>query len=292
MSCSRWPRRTVCYARFARSQPDQGAALRPHPCDACVAPPLTKRDSKLHHRVVKTSLVLVPGLLCDEVAWAHQADALAGLADVHIAANGARDSLVAMAEAIIAQAPPRFALAGHSMGGRVALEVVRRIPERVTGLALLDTGHQPLAVGEPGEREVAGRMALVEKSRRQGMRAMGWEWLQGMVYPSRLSDALLVNAILDMIASKTPDLYAAQTRALINRPEATSLLPKIRCPTLVLCGREDLWSPPKRHEEMSDLIPGSTLTVVPYCGHMSTMEQPAAVSEALHAWLEPVAAGG
>jgi pimeloyl-ACP methyl ester carboxylesterase len=253
---------------------------------------LTKRGSKLHHRVVKTSLILVPGLLCDEVVWADQVEALSGLADVHIATNGARDSLVAMAEAIIAQAPPRFALAGHSMGGRVALEVVRRVPERVTALALMDTGHQPLAAGEPGEREVAGRMALVEKGRRQGMRAMGWEWMQGMVYPSRLSDAVLVNAILDMIASKTPDLYAAQTRALINRPEATSLLPKLRCPTLVLCGQEDVWSPPKRHEEMSALIPGSTLTVVPYCGHMSTMEQPTAVSDALRTWLEPVAAEG
>jgi pimeloyl-ACP methyl ester carboxylesterase len=254
--------------------------------------PLTKRGSKLHHRVVETSLILVPGLLCDEVVWADQVEALSGLADVHIATNGARDSLVAMAEAIIAQAPPRFALAGHSMGGRVALEVVRRVPERVTALALMDTGHQPLAAGEPGEREVAGRMALVEKSRRQGMRAMGWEWMQGMVYPSRLSDAVLVNAILDMIASKNPDLYAAQTQALINRPEATSLLPKLRCPTLVLCGREDVWSPPKRHEEMCELIPGSTLTVVPYCGHMSTMEQPTAVSDALRTWLEPVAAEG
>jgi pimeloyl-ACP methyl ester carboxylesterase len=241
---------------------------------------------------VKTSLILVPGLLCDEVVWAHQSEALSGLADVHIATNGARDSLVAMAEAIIAQAPPRFALAGHSMGGRVALEVIRRVPERVTALALMDTGHHALAAGEPGEREVAGRVALVEKSRRQGMRAMGWEWMQGMVYPSRLADAALVNAILDMIAAKTPDLYAAQTRALVNRPEATSLLPKIRCPTLVLCGQEDLWAPPQRHEEMSKLIPGSKLTTVPYCGHMSTMEQPAAVSDAMLAWLGPVAAEG
>jgi pimeloyl-ACP methyl ester carboxylesterase len=246
---------------------------------------LTRRDSKPHDRVVKTPLVLVPGLLCDETVWAHQTQALADIADVRIASNGARDSLVAMAEAIIAQAPPRFALAGHSMGGRVVLEVIRRVPERVTALALLDTGHQPLAAGEPGEREVAGRMALVEKSRRQGMRAMGWEWLQGMVYPSRLSDAVLVNAILDMIERKTPDLYAAQTHALINRPDATPLLARIRCPTLVLCGREDVWSPPRRHEEMRDMIAGSSLTVVPYCGHMSTMEQPAAVSEALRGWL-------
>jgi pimeloyl-ACP methyl ester carboxylesterase len=240
---------------------------------------------------VKTSLILVPGLMCDEVVWAHQTDALSGIADVQIATNGARDSLVAMAEAIIAQAPPRFALAGHSMGGRVALEVIRRVPERVIALALLDTGHQPLAAGEAGEREVAGRLALVEKAGRKGMRAMGWEWLQGMVYPSRLTDAIVVNAILDMIERKTPELFAAQTRALINRPDATPVLGKVRCPTLVLCGQDDLWSPPRRHEEIRDMIPGSTLTVVPYCGHMSTMERPAAVSEAFRAWLEPLASG-
>lgn len=240
--------------------------------------------------MVKTPLVLVPGLMCDEVVWTHQAQALADVADIQIAINGARDSLGAMAEAIIARAAPRFAIAGHSMGGRVALEVIRRVPERVIALALLDTGHQPLAGGEAGEREVAGRLALVEKSLRQGMRAMGWEWLQGMVYPSRLSDAMLVNAILDMIARKTPELYAAQTQALIHRPDATPLLVKIRCPTLCLCGQEDLWSPPRRHQEMCDLITGSSLTVVPYCGHMSTMEQPAAVSEALRSWL--LAAGG
>jgi len=234
---------------------------------------------------VKTSLVLVPGLLCDEVVWTHQVDALADIADVQIATNGARDSLVAMADAIIAQAPPRFAIAGHSMGGRVALEVVRRAPDRVTALALLDTGYLPLASGETGESEVAGRLALVEKARRRGMRAMGWEWLQGMVYPSRLSDAILVNAILDMIARRTPELYAAQTKALINRPDATPVLGKIRCPTLVLCGQDDLWSPPTRHEEICDQIRDSTLEVIPFCGHMSTMERPGPVSEALRAWL-------
>ena len=242
--------------------------------------------------MVKTSLILVPGLMCDEVVWAHQSEALADIADVQIATNGARDSLVAMAEAIIAEAPLRFALAGHSMGGRVALEVVRRVPERVIALALLDTGHQPLAAGEAGEREVAGRLALVEKAGRQGMRAMGWEWLQGMVYPSRLADAILVNAILDMIERKTPELFAAQQRALINRPDATPLLAKVRCPTLLLCGEDDLWSTPRRHEEMRDMIPGSALAVIPYCGHMSTMERPADVSEALRGWLEPVGRAG
>jgi pimeloyl-ACP methyl ester carboxylesterase len=253
---------------------------------------LTKRDPKLQHRVVKTSLILVPGLLCDEVVWAHQSDALADLADVRVATNGARDTLGAMAEAIIAHAPARFALAGHSMGGRVALEVVRRVPERIVALALLDTGHLPVAAGDAGEREVAGRLALVDKARREGMRAMGREWMQGMVHPTRLADADLVSTILDMIERRTPELYAAQTQALIRRPDATPVLTSVRCPTLVLCGREDAWSPPRRHEEIRDLVAGSMLTVVPECGHMSTLEQPAAVTTALRDWLEPVLEGG
>jgi pimeloyl-ACP methyl ester carboxylesterase len=246
---------------------------------------LTERESKHHHRVVKNSLILVPGLLCDETVWTHQVAALADSAEVHIAVNGARDSLDAMAEAIIAQAPDRFAIAGHSMGGRVALEVVRRVPERIAALALLDTGYQALPAGAAGESEAAGRRALAAKAQREGMRSMGTAWLQGMVHAARLSDRELVESILDMIERRTPDLYEAQIRALLSRPDATSLLPGIRCRTLVLCGREDAWSPLQRHRDMVALIPGSTLAVIPDCGHMSTLERPGAVSEALRHWL-------
>jgi pimeloyl-ACP methyl ester carboxylesterase len=223
--------------------------------------------------------------MCDASVWSHQQQALADLADIHIADNGARDSLVTMAEALIAGAPGRFALAGHSMGGRVALEVVRRVPERVLALALLDTGCQELPEGEVGERERAGRMALLARARAQGMRVMGRDWLRGMVHPARLEDAALVNGILDMIASKSADLYEAQIHALLTRPDAGALLPQIRCPTLVLVGREDSWAPVRRHQEMAALIPASTLTIVPDCGHMCTLEQPQVVSEALATWL-------
>jgi pimeloyl-ACP methyl ester carboxylesterase len=223
--------------------------------------------------------------MCDASVWAHQQQALADLADIHIADNGARDSLVTMAEALIAGAPGRFALAGHSMGGRVALEVVRRVPERVLALALLDTGCRELTADEVGQRERAGRIALLARARAEGMRAMGRDWLRGMVHPARLEDAALVNGILDMIASKSADLYEAQIHALLTRPDAGALLPQIHCPTLVLVGREDSWAPVRRHEEMAALIPASTLTIVPDCGHMCTLEQPQLVSEALAAWL-------
>jgi pimeloyl-ACP methyl ester carboxylesterase len=236
------------------------------------------------------TLVLIPGLLCDATVWLHQRRALADIADVRVSDHGTRDSLAAMARAIVDSAPPRFAVAGHSMGGRVALEVYRAAPKRVSGLALLDTGYSALAPGMAGEREVQGRLALVEMARRDGMRAMAREWVKGMVHSKRLSDAALVEPILDMFESKTPEIYAAQTRALINRLDARRVLNSIRVPTLVLCGREDSWAPVQRHLEMSAGIAGSTFVEVPDCGHMCTMERPEPVTAAMKKWFLSVIA--
>lgn len=177
-----------------------------------------------------------------------------------------------------------FALAGHSMGGRVALEVVRRAPQRVRKLALLDTGYQPRAPGEPGEKERAQRQALLELARTRGMRAMGEQWARGMVHPDRLGSAVF-QEILAMIERSTPQRFEGQVRALLERPDATPVLGAIECPTLLLCGRQDGWSPLARHEEMQRAIPGATLAVIEDSGHMSPMEQPQAVSEALAGWL-------
>jgi len=240
---------------------------------------------KHQHRGVKKTLLLVPGLLCDAAVWASQAAALADIADVRVANNGDTDSLGGLAETIIAHAPPRFAVAGHSMGGRIALEVARRAPERLIGLALLDTGFEPLASGPAGEREVAGRHALLAKARREGMRSMARTWVQGMVYPPRLTEAALIEPILDMFDRRTPDLFALQIKALLGRPDASSVLSGLTCRTLVVCGREDAWAPPSRHDAMAKMIPHSTLEVIPDCGHMAPMERPQAVTSALRGWL-------
>lgn len=233
----------------------------------------------------KPSLILIPGILCDSTVWLPQAAALRDIAAVHIAELIECGSLGLMAEAILKTAPPSFALAGHSVGGRVAMEVLRRAPGRIERLALLDTGYEPVAPGAAGEREAAGRHRMVDKARELGMRAMGLEWLQGMLSPPRLSDTALVASILDMIERRSPDFYAAQTRAMLSRPDATPLLGEIRCLTLVLCGREDGWSPVERHRRLAALIPGSTFTIIENCGHMSTLEQPEEVSAALRSWL-------
>ncbi len=205
--------------------------------------------------------------------------------DCQVADYGQLDSLPAMAEQVLANAPASLLLAGHSMGGRVAFEILRRAPQRVTRLVLLDTGYQPLAAGEHGERETRQRQRLVALAYAQGMRSMGQEWLRGMLPEKRWHDAALTGSILAMVERKTPQIHEAQIRALLARPDATAVLPAIPCPTLLLCGREDQWSPLARHEQMAALIPGARLAVIEDAGHMTTMERPASVSAAMRDFL-------
>lgn len=238
-----------------------------------------------------TSLVLVPGLMCDHAVWEPVLPHLqAGEASLQciVADHGHSDTLGAMAERLLASAPARFALAGHSMGARVALEVVRRAPERVERIALLDTGYQPLPAGEAGDAEAAKRHALLAIARAEGTRAMGRQWVQGMVHPARLQETPLIDAILDMFARKDAEVFAAQIRALLARPDGSPVLQSLAglgIPTLVACGRQDSWSPVPQHEAMHRLAPGSVLAVVEEAGHMAPMERPAETAAVLARWL-------
>lgn len=230
------------------------------------------------------TMMLLPGLLCDAEVWQPQIDALEGVRCM-VPDWGHADSLVTMARQVLAEAPSeRFSLAGHSMGGRVALEVLRLAPQRVERLALLDTGVDPLPDGEAGDKERAGRLALLQLAREQGMRAMGRQWARGMVHPDRLGTPMF-EQLLDIIERKTPEIFAAQIQALLSRPDARPVLAGTRCPTLLLCGRQDAWSPVERHEQMQELLPSAQLAVIEDAGHMVTMEQAQAVSAALGDWL-------
>jgi pimeloyl-ACP methyl ester carboxylesterase len=234
----------------------------------------------------KTPLLLLPGLLCDHTVWESQIAALSDLAECTVMQWFGLDSLVAMAERTMEHAPPKFALAGHSMGGRVAFEVCRRAAERVTHLALLDTNFPPKAAGEAGEAEARGRYDMLELARTQGMRAMCQKWLLGMVPDyRRASDPDLIERIIEMFCRSTPDDFERQIRALLNRPDATPVMSAIRAKTLVMTGVDDQWSPPAAHEKIHAAIPGSKLVLVPKSGHMSTMEQPEAVNAAFREWL-------
>ena len=220
------------------------------------------------------TVFLLPGLLCDETIWANQREALG---DVVIPDFRHVNSIEAMAQLMLDGAPERFSVAGHSMGGRVALEVVRMAPDRVERLALLDTGVHPRAANEESKRG-----ELIELARREGMGALAARWLPPMLHPDH---SALLQPLTEMVKRSTPETFANQQKALLDRLDARAVLPRIHCPTLVLCGKQDAWSPVSQHEEIAAAIPQSKLVVIDDCGHMSPVEQPTAVTKALCDWL-------
>lgn len=234
------------------------------------------------------SLLFLPGLLCDAEVWAAQTAALPR--PQVVAEYGLADSLDAMAALALQQADAAglgpLAVVGHSMGGRVAMQVWRLAPQRVRGLALMDTAWHPLPPGEAGATERAGRLRLLDIARSQGMTAMARDWVQGMVHPARLGSPL-AEAVVAMLARRTPEHQAAQIQALLNRPDANATLRSVTVPTLLLTGEQDGWSPPARHDEMAAMVAGPVIRVdVPHCGHMAPMEAPEAVNAALAGWLD------
>ncbi|MEI6717297.1 MAG: alpha/beta hydrolase [Betaproteobacteria bacterium] len=234
----------------------------------------------------QTSLLLVPGLMCDHTSWAPMLPYL----NPHIAHttidHGDADSLVAMAERILENAPAVFDLAGHSMGGRVALEVMRLAPQRVRRLALLGTGYRAKESGEAGAEELRKRQVLLDIARAQGVRAMAVEWVKPMVAPSRLSDLIFVEQIIAMICRKSEDIFKRQIKALIERPDASNVLSHIQIPTLVMAGAFDGWATPAQHQEIADLIPSKPdVAVTGPSGHMMMMEEPQLVAQHFNQWL-------
>lgn len=226
------------------------------------------------------TLCLLPGLLCDGHAWRPQADALKARASIHIADLRGFDCLTEMARSVLKAVDGPLAVAGHSMGGRVALEMWRLAPERIDRLALLDTGVHPR---EPGEAE--RRQVLVDLARREGMAALANRWLPPMVGAAGRADPALMAGLKAMVERQTPDIYERQITALLNRPDAAPLLGTIACPMLVGVGREDSWSPLAQHQAIAAAHAGATLVMFENSGHMAPLEAPQAVIRALERWL-------
>ena len=226
---------------------------------------------------MKPHLLLLPGLLCDQASWGSVPTELADIAQIQVADYGMADSLTAMAQGVLQNAPERFSMAGHSMGGRVAFEILRLAPQRVEKVAILDSGHLPRPSGEAGQAESAKRHALLALARSQGMRAMAAAWSASMVEQSRLQDTDLMESIWQMVERKNPDIFAAQINALLNRPDASAQLRSLTHPLLLICGRHDTHSPVSQHEAMQALAPASALSVIEECGHMAQMEAPQAM---------------
>ena len=228
-------------------------------------------------------LVLVPGLLCDERLWQPQAERLADLPDPIIANVIGNGSVSEMARSVLDAAPSagRFALAGLSMGGYVALEVMRVAPERVARLALLDTSARADTPEQTSERR-----ELIELAEKGRFEEVPRRLLPRVLHPDRLDDERLTSTVFGMADAVGPEAFVRQEEAITGRPDSRETLSGIACPTLVLCGREDALTPLPLHEEMASLIPGSRLRVVEKCGHLSTLERPEAVTAALREWLE------
>ena len=229
---------------------------------------------------MKDPLVLLPGMMCDARLFGPQITAFSHDRAVMVCPQGDHDTVAALAKDILNTAPPKFALAGLSMGGIVAMEVLRQAPDRITRLALLDTNPkaESQAVAESREPQIA-------KVQNGQLRSV----MRDEMKPNYLSDGPNMGRTLDLCMAMAetlgPDVFVRQSHALQTRPDQQETLRRVAVPTLILCGEDDTLCPPHRHELMHDLIAHSVLTVIKKAGHLPTLEQPDLTNEALAKWL-------
>jgi pimeloyl-ACP methyl ester carboxylesterase len=226
-------------------------------------------------------IVLMPGLNCSARLYAEQIPALWRFGPVTVADHTRDDSIAAIARRILAAAPPRFALAGLSMGGYIAFEIMRQAPQRVAKLALLDTG--PRAETPEQTQARRPRIELAKTGRFAEVADIQFPLL---VHRSRHGDGALKRLVRLMAEETGPEAFLRQQHAIIGRSDSRPGLAAIACPTLVLVGDGDALTPPALAEEMAAGIPGARLVVIGACGHLSTLERPQAVKEALVEWME------
>jgi pimeloyl-ACP methyl ester carboxylesterase len=226
------------------------------------------------------ALVLVPGLIASPRLYREQIPALWKWGPVMVADHTRDDSMSAIARRALADAPPRFALAGLSMGGYIAFEIMRQAPERVLKLALLDTSAQPDTPQASEARRA--QIALAQSGRFDEIPA---QLFPKLVHPSRRGDEALLGVVKQMAAECGPEGFVRQQRANITRPDSRPTLAAIRCPTLVVVGAQDELTPADRAAEIAAGIQGARLVTIENCGHLSTLEQPHETTAALADWL-------
>ena len=220
-------------------------------------------------------------MMCDSRMWRAQIDALLPYCQIQVGGIDGADNVARIAAQLLAIAPTRFALAGLSMGGILALEMWRQAPERIDRMALLDTNpHADL----PQRREL--RQKQIDKVRAGELKSVLREELKpNYLARCNKTNQALLDEVLEMGLQQGETTFVRQSLALRDRPDSTAMLATITCPSLVLCGVEDELCPVAVHESMAKVISNSSLQVLPDCGHLSTMEQPEAVSAALLEWL-------
>ena len=228
-----------------------------------------------------TPLLLLPGMMCDARLFGPQIEALSGRVPIMVCPLGRHDTIAAIASEILSYAPPVFALAGLSMGGIVAMEMLRQAPKRVARLALLDTN--PQAEEEPAKARRIPQMAAARAGRLRDV-------LRDEMKPNYLARTPGRQAVLDLCMAMAmdlgPDVFLSQSAALRDRPDQCETLRNYAGPSLVLCGAEDALCPVERHELMAGLLPDAHLEIIAQAGHLPTLEQPETTTAALARWLE------
>lgn len=228
----------------------------------------------------RASLVLVPGLACDEQVWFDAIGYLADVADCHVADITGTVSIADMAEAVLADAPDRFALAGHSLGGYVSFEILRRAPERVIRLALIATSARADSVAVS-----ARRMKMIERTGSGEYDQVVEELLPAVIARERRSDGELIECVRSMMQRVGPASFCQQQRAVIERVDSRPDLSRIDVPTLVAAGDQDALMPWEVQEEMAERIPNARLATIEACGHTTPLERPQQVATLLREWL-------
>jgi pimeloyl-ACP methyl ester carboxylesterase len=225
-------------------------------------------------------ILLVPGLVSSPRIYAPVVPALWRFGPVTVANHIRDDNMGAIARRILAEAPPRFALAGHSMGGYIAFEIVRQAPDRVAKLALINTQARP-DTPEATER----RCGTIARAQGGGYRAILDELFPGFVHPSRLGEAALRQLVHDMGDDIGVEAFVRQQTAILSRADSRPTMATIKCPTLVLTGDADNTIPNSLSVEMAQGIPGARLAIIPDCGHLPQVERTQACADALVEWL-------
>jgi pimeloyl-ACP methyl ester carboxylesterase len=230
--------------------------------------------------MTRPALILLPGMLCDAVLWQPQLAALGDVAEITVGDLTRADSLAAMAEAVLERAPARFALAGLSMGGYLCFEIMRRAPGRVERLALLASSARA-----DTEEQKQRRLDLIHLAETGSFKGLTPRLLPHWVHADRLEDRAFIATVTAMTQRVGRDAFIRQQRAVMQRPDSRPGLARIRVPTLVLCGRQDLVTPLEMAREIAADIAAARLVVVEDCGHLATLEKPDEVNRALRAWL-------
>ena len=230
--------------------------------------------------VLQRNLILLPGLLCDAALWRHQITHLADTVTVSVADLTQDETVAAMAERVLAGAPKTFALAGLSMGGYVAQEIMRQAPERVERLALIDTNARADTAAQVETHKQLIRLSEIGK-----FKGVTPRLLPNLLHPDHLKVPAIADVVIAMAGRVGQDAFKRQQHAIMTRRDGRSDLEAIRVPTLIVCGRQDTLTPVALHEEMQARIDGSKLVVIEDSGHLAPLEQPHAVTAVMRTWL-------